>query len=175
MPKRFLQCVISDLDSTLRNTKQRHHLAPKKGAKAQGDGVLDHVHADWLDYAMACAEDVPMMGPIMVLRMARAHGHAIHIVSGCSEEARSLTEAWLYKHDVPFDTLRMHSAHDVTNNAEYKIQHVHYLQERGFEPILFLEDWPSVARQIERETGVPVLLVNPDYEDTPMGEFEKTW
>ncbi len=40
-----------------------------------------------------------------------------------------------------------------------------FFADEGIEVVLFYEDYPDVARLIYKETGVPVLGVNPFYED----------
>lgn len=164
MAERFTDAVMLDLDSTVRDTRQRHHLSPRSNPESS-----------WVDYAMACGGDTPMMGTIMIMRMARSIGWSIHLVSGCSEEARAITEDWLRKHDAPYDTLRLHTEFDEEHNGLYKVQVGRYLIDRGFDLKLVVEDWPEVARLIEQELHVPVLCVNPMYDDVPMADFEKTW
>lgn len=170
----FLKAAVFDLDSSVANTQRRQHLSPyNQGVK--GIEPYKHRHEDWIDYAMACSTDLPMMGSIMVMRMSKMLGWSNHVLSGRSEEARDLTEEWLRKHDAPFDTLRLHAADDIEHNGHYKVNHIKYLQSRGFEIQLVVEDWPAVARLIEQELNVPVLVVNPCYEDQTMTEFAKSW
>lgn len=158
----FIEAVVSDIDSTLADTRHRHHLSPAHN----GDNT-------WIDYAQACANDAPMWGPIRVLQAFAKLGHSVHLISKRAETVRSLTDSWLNKYEVPFNTLRLHGPLDPEDSALYKIQHIRYLQDRGMRPILILEDWKPIADKVEKETDIPVLCVNPRYDDLVMKSFAK--
>lgn len=159
---RFIEAIISDIDSTLADTRHRHHLSP-----------THNENTTWDDYALACADDAPMWGSIRVLQEFFKCGHSVHLISRRGETSRALTESWLRKYEVPFSTLRLHGPHDSEDSASYKIQHIRYLQERGMRPILILEDWPEITARITEETGIPVLTVNPLYSDLRTESFAK--
>jgi Recombination endonuclease VII len=143
--------VLSDLDSTIANTQHRHHLSP---ARLSG--------ATWDSYSAACVDDRLMFGPATALR-SLSRAHLVHIVSGRNDSARPQSEYWLKGHLVPYDFLQLRPAGDRTENGLYKVRYIEDLRERGYEPVLFFEDWPPAARMIEEETGVPVVCVNPCY------------
>lgn len=54
---------------------------------------------------------------------------------------------------------------DIRPNGVLKVDYINSLRERGFDPVLFYEDWPEAARMIQEKTGVPVLGINPFYEE----------
>jgi ADP-ribose pyrophosphatase YjhB (NUDIX family)/uncharacterized HAD superfamily protein len=143
------QIVCVDLDGTLCDDSRRYHLTPQ----------IDPSKT-WADYHMACADDLPLTGTVITVR-ALAKSYAIHIVSGREEQARPATIAWLQQHDVPYDALRLRGPEDITlKNWEHKVAYITALRESGYEPVLFIEDWPMVATLIEEKTGVPVMRVH---------------
>lgn len=147
--------VLSDLDSTIADTSPRHHLTPHRDPASS-----------WEAYALACSGDLPMRGPIRALQIY-ASLYPIHIVSLRHAAATGRTKRWLKRYDVPYDVLRLRRESEPNDSAEYKISYIREVRDQGFEPILFLEDWPDTARAIEAETGVPVLVVNPCYPPKP--------
>lgn len=167
--KMVKKIVCVDLDGTLCNDSHRHHLTPQ----------LDKTHT-WTDYHMACAKDAPMMGVIIAVQ-ALAKQYGIYIISGREEAAREATIAWLRKYDVPYNELYLRKSDDaVLSKKAYKVQYLASLRRRGLEPVLFLEDWPSVARHIEAN-GVPVLCVDsrflklynlPIIQERPLGSAQ---
>lgn len=143
--------VCFDLDSTIANTAHRRHLLPED--RAEGS----HWHA----YSAACAGDGPIRGTLRLMQLLWL-SYQIHIVSGRTDSARSQTERWLTRHGVQWDYLSLRLPEDdLTPNDELKVRYVRVLQGRGVPVELFAEDWVPVAQAIERETGVPVLVVNP--------------
>ena len=146
--------VLADLDSTLADTRQRWPLSP-----------MVNPDTTWADYSAACAGDVPLHGPIAVLRLLWPH-HEIHIVSGSNASARPHREAWLDRHQVPYDYLRLRGdTEEEIPNEGIKTGYVGWLRYRGTEPVLFLEDWAPAAAAIWEATRVPVLGVNPFYPE----------
>lgn len=146
--------VLSDLDSTLADTRHRANLARLDSA----DG------ADWIAYSKACWKDPAIVGPVTALR-ALGRLYPVHIVSGRNVEAKRETENWLDWFHIPYTTLRLREPGDILHNGHYKVAHIRYLRSQGLDPILMLEDHPGVADLVEAE-GVPVLRVNCGYDDT---------
>jgi len=158
--RRSLRKVVCfDLDSTLAGTMHRQHMVPEIKAG----------RATWDDYAAACRNDMPVEGSVTVARMLHPH-HLVHIVSGRSESAYRETESWLRLHAVPYDSLLLRpAAFPVEDSDRFKVQYVQALRSNGFQPELFLDDWKPTAEYIARETGLPVLGVNPFYPEKPDG------
>ena len=146
--------ALWDFDSTLRNSAQRHHLSP---ANCPG--------STWDDYSAAGIDDEPMHGSIMTLRLLYVAGIRNHIISGSSESARALSLQWLDRHVglQHVESVRLRPAGDHRKNEVYKAAHVQEVREQGLIPVVFFEDWPPAAEHIQRETGVPVVVVNPCY------------
>lgn len=156
---RVKTAVIFDLDSTLCLTEHRHHLAPTHDPSKT-----------WVDFAMACSDDVPNWGVIVALNLHRNAGCEIHIVSGREPDAYELTETWLARHGVKYDNLVLLGSiegvgrgEEQARNTSHKVEYVRRLRAIGITPVLMYEDWPAIARAVEAE-GVPVCVINPCYQ-----------
>lgn len=145
--------VLSDLDSTLADTRGREKFAAIGGS-----------HEDWIAYSKACIDDAPITGTIAALRLYADAGYPIFLVSGRNIEAEKETRTWLAIHEVPFHHLRLRKSGDIQHNGQYKAAYVRELRDRGFNPVLMFEDHVGVSELIEAES-VPVVTVNPRYED----------
>ncbi len=145
------EVVLSDIDSTLADTRQRRFACP----------TVDPMRT-WTEYAMLCGSDAPFPGPIRVLKMFHAAGYGIHLITGRPERARKLTEGWLLEHEVPYEQLRMRPD-GISHEISLKVAYIDTLRAQGYEPVLFLEDWPAEAALIEA-AGVPTLCLNPRYD-----------
>lgn len=166
------EVVCFDLDSTLRNTKQRHHLLPKNRPEVFAE---DPAKA-WLDYALAGELDEPIVPAVLLYKLllwqrlpgSYARRHQTHIVSGSDEGARAETQAWLRKRGLWFDALRLRTAEDRAagdTSLDYmKIEYVRGLQAKGLKVTLFFEDWAPLAKSIQEATSVPVVVLNPMYD-----------
>jgi hypothetical protein len=145
--------VFVDLDSTLSNSLQRHHLIDEDWDKT-----------DWQAYALASRDDEVFVGVAQVVRMLFQAGHAIVIVSGRDVAARDITLAWLKANEIPYDGISMRPVGDVRPNEELKVALMtEHLQRWGREaPTLVLDDWPPLVAEMEK-LGWPLLLVNPNY------------
>lgn len=151
--------VLYDLDSTLALTQHRWGLSP-----------LSDPGSTWERYASACGGDTPVQG---VLRAMSLHWlyHENHICSMRPESARLATERWLANCGARYDVMRLadstpvHSSYESATRwcAESKMLYIDMLRASGTEPVLFYEDQPDLARIIESERDVPVVIVNPAY------------
>lgn len=152
MQKTKVVCV--DLDGTVSDALSRQHLKPPKGSPL----------SEWRTFHQACTFDTPFAGIVLLLRALHT-SHQIHFVSGRFVEMQAATETWLAKHAIPYDALRLYGPTDrPTKNEVYKSLYVQQLKQRGFTPVLFIEDEGYVADYIESTTGIPVLCVNQGYE-----------
>jgi hypothetical protein len=150
--RRYLRTAVGfDIDSTLADTRHRWHLSP-----------MTDPESNWERYCAARAGDTPIRGTVAA---ARAHYlyHQVHLFSGSEDSSGPVTRRWLDRHRVPFDVLRQRPAGDNSTNAELKIRFIEELRAAGVEMVLYYEDHPDVAAEIEVKTGVPVLVVNPCY------------
>ena len=145
-----------DLDSTVCSTLHRRHMVP---AIAAGEST-------WDEYAMRCADDVPVAGSVALMRELKGSHVAISGRSGLAEE---LTWQWMRKHDVPLNGLLLRAYGDHTPNGAYKIRVLRALREAGADIRLYFEDWAEVAWQVSEETGIPVVGINP-FDPAELGE-----
>jgi hypothetical protein len=149
--------VLFDLDSTLRNSRQRHHLAPKRV-----DGALDPT-ADWHDYSAAGIHDEPMVGPITALKLHYPH-HQTHIISGSNGSAMNYTVGWLdtYVGLQYLDHIQLRADGDRTPSGLYKVSYARKVEARGVKVVLVYENWVPAVRELQ-EAGFPTVCVNPCY------------
>jgi hypothetical protein len=157
----FRTVVCFDLDSTLAATLHRAWMVPEITAGRM----------TWLDYSMACGKD-EVLPTVHVLRSLHEQ-HRIHLVSGRNECARQETEGWLALHSVPYDEMTLRQDNDYIANGPFKVREIKRLQGLGYEVRLFFEDWDKAAEAIRKETGVPVVGVNPFYP--PRNENQVLW
>jgi hypothetical protein len=148
--------VLYDLDSTISNTLHREHLAPAENREAL---------ESWIEYSKACINDPVIEGVAASARLYQRLGAAVGFVSGRNEEARDETIAWLERHSIHPDLLKLHDENDPRHNGEHKAKFVKELQAKGWTVELFFEDHISVCEYIEAETSVPCVTVRPRYED----------
>lgn len=145
-----------DLDSTLASTIDRGHLAPR-----------DRINGDWAEFSNECLNDKPIEGTVKLARMLY-RTHRIVVCSGRDIRALHKTQIWLAKYEVPYDELYLCDySQEYVSNGIYKAKHVQKLRERGYNPVLFVEDWPASAECIEA-VGVDVLCINPRYESNEL-------
>lgn len=164
-----IEAVSFDLDSTIANTLHRQWMVPEIKAKRPGGPT-------WDDYSMACENDTPIYGAVTLMRALRPNHH-IHIITGRSAGARSLTETWLAGWDIPYDGLHMRPAGDRTANGKYKVATLRSIQATSLVPmkfVLFVEDYPEAAEYITEHTGIPCLLVNANYPADAPHQNENT-
>ena len=147
--------VCVDLDSTLADTRQRHHMV------LPGDQRDD---TDWVAYSLACEADDPIEGTCHLVRMLSAD-HRIVVLSRRDEAARELTTQWLERHRVPFDELILGGVDGIpADQHEFKVHHLRALAERGEKVVLMVDDLPGLdAAVADAGLGVPVLRVQPPY------------
>jgi hypothetical protein len=147
--------VFVDLDSTLADTRPRWHLIED-----------DYDKTDWVKYALACADDIPITGTAALVRMLFQF-HRIVILSGRAAAASKLTREWLSNHVIPYDmiVLREEGPDFYTPNGEWKSKQIAKWKYEHPQDVLSLviDDWPEAKEVIERDHGIPVLMVNPMY------------
>lgn len=147
--------VLYDLDSTVRDTRHRHHLSP----------VADP-SSTWKLYALACEDDPPIRGTVARMRLDWPH-HQVHLVSGADPVSESMTRAWLGQHVGPYwDALHLRYGGSVEDNAQVKAAYVAELHAAGIDVVLAYEDRPEVGLRLTELTSVPVVTINPCYDLT---------
>lgn len=145
--------VFVDLDSTLANTQHRHHMIDTE----------DWQGTDWEAYSAASADDEVIEGVAVTVRQLFLR-HAVVIVSGRNDTAMDTTRAWLWKNEIPFDSVVLRTRGDDRPNEQYKVEMMQaWLKQNGrTAPDLVIDDWPPLAPYLEK-LGWPLLLVNPNY------------
>jgi hypothetical protein len=145
------EVVCFDLDSTLCDTRHRHHLVLPGEERDQ---------TDWVAYSLACAGDAPIDGTCRLLRLLARHWRIV-LVSSRDEQARSLTEQWLVDHGIPYDELILGGTDGAPAGLEeFKVHHVRTLLSSGLRVVLMVDDLPTLP-PVMAEIGVPTLSVRP--------------
>jgi hypothetical protein len=142
-----------DLDSTLADTRHRWGLSP-----------MSDPSSDWGRYCAARMGDTPFPGAVAAARLHYPH-HRVYVFSGSEESSAAVTRQWLDLHRIPFDDIRQRPPGDNAPNGRLKARFICELRERGIEMLLYYEDHPQAAGQIEMLAEVPVLVVNPRYPE----------
>lgn len=142
-----------DLDSTVRNTAHRRHIADRIRAKEPG--------VTWDDYYLQCVADTPIEGSVALMRELKYAGFSHVAVSGSSELAGEITAVWCLQYEVPLDAVILRKDGDHTPNGPWKVRVLREFQRQGADIRLFFEDWGAVAEQVRQETGIPVVGINP--------------
>lgn len=140
--------VTFDLDSTLADTRQRHHLINPDG-----------VSTDWRAYSMACANDEPVEAVFMLARALQAAGHALWIVSARDEAARDLTTHWLIYNGLEPDGIILDNHEHLGGHDSYKLAMIRDLERyTGLPHMLHVDDYPPVAERL-RASGYHCVTV----------------
>ena len=90
--------VIFDLDGTLADIEARRLLSTKENGKIDWDTFFDPDNISL---------DLPNESVIEMARVLDAQGFTIVIFSGRSKATKDATAAWLDKHNVPFNIMKM--------------------------------------------------------------------
>lgn len=147
------EVVCFDLDSTLCDTRHRHHLVLPGEERDQ---------TDWVAYSLACADDAPIEGACRLLRLLARHWRIV-LVSSRDEQARPLTERWLAEHGIPYDELILGGTDGAPAGLEdFKVHHVRTLLDAGLRVVLVVDDLPTLPAAMAA-IGVPTLSVRPPY------------
>lgn len=145
--------MLWDLDSSLCDTRQRWGMIP----------AIKRHEKTWDDYSMACIHDAPIPGPIALMQQMSAHGHVA--LSARSECALVLSWKWMRENDVPLDGMILRPTGSRLNAGIWKVSKIRRLRKAGFSVVGMADDQADIARRIYHQTGVPVVGLNPFYED----------
>ncbi len=99
--------VVFDLDGTMADIKHRLF-------------TIETKKQDWDSFRALCHQDEPIREIILVCQALHEAGHWIEIWSGRAEKTRTLTEAWLEAHSVPYRVLRLRSDNDDRPDVDVK-------------------------------------------------------
>lgn len=114
---------------------------------------------------MACAGDEVIESTKFLLEALETR-HIIVLVSGRSEKARDLTEAWLDQNDIFYRELILRPAGESSDNVSFKWKAVNdWLVDANSRygdvgRVLMIDDFPPVRDRFE-EGGIPCVLVTP--------------
>tara|TARA_R110002124_G_scaffold126278_4_gene285821 strand:+ start:14874 stop:15209 length:336 start_codon:yes stop_codon:yes gene_type:complete len=102
-------------------------------------------------------EDKPN-GPIVELykTLWETQHYQLILVSGRSENQRSVTEQWLVWNEIPFDQLLMRSEGDFRPDVEIKREFLEEIRQSKNEILLAVDDRQSVVA-MWRENGITCL------------------
>ena len=145
--------VTFDLDSTLCDTRHRHHM-------------IDRVNGtDWSAYSKACTKDRVIHASRALLQALQVAGHDIHFVTGRTESARPETEEWLSNVFPVYAGLWMDDTSEVDHvtafgsHAAYKVHRIKQVsKETGQKVLLHVDDWADVKVALEA-AGIPCICV----------------
>lgn len=159
--------VFVDLDSTLCDTRHRWWLIEER-REQNGEMTPD----DWRDYSMLCENDIPIFGTVQLVRTLAQAGIIIVILSARMDDSAVETTNWLAKHHVPFhDIVLKNISQEYMSNGEWKVtMMLDWLNSHaGYEVVMMIDDLPEISAKL-LEVGIPTLLVNPAYGNTPRKE-----
>jgi hypothetical protein len=144
--------VVFDLDSTIRDTRQRRNLCPT----VNPESTWDHYHAaGWADR--------PLIGGLRLVHLLQV-ACDIHVVTFAPEWARVATERWI-KDRFLCESLHMHDGKYGEDSLQFHVDRVGWLLEQGRQVHLVVQDQPKIAVAIQAEHHIPVLCVNPCYAE----------
>ena len=86
--------------------------------------------------------------------------HAVLLVSGRPEKCRNDTEAWLSRHRIDYDELRMRPDNDSRPDHVVKMEILDAILRDGYEPFLVIDDRISVV-EAWRARGLTCLQCAP--------------
>lgn len=136
--------ILFDVDGTLANISHRR-------------SSLDGSKPDWKLFNSLMGEDKPN-GPIVELykTLWETQHYQLILVSGRSENQRSVTEQWLVWNEIPFDQLLMRSEGDFRPDVEIKREFLEEIRQSKNEILLAVDDRQSVVA-MWRENGITCL------------------
>lgn len=125
--------VIFDIDGTIADiAHRRHHVASDR--------------KDWQLFFSTMKDDTPNQPVVETLNLYCAAKYNIILSSGRPANYRAVTEAWLNKHDIPYDFLFMRKFNDTRPDTIIK-QEMYNTYIKPYFPVKCVyDDRPSVCR-----------------------------
>lgn len=137
------------------------------------DGTLAEFHPadvhEWVlgpakqwDPFFAHMANAPVIEPVArLVKLLKAQGQQIVICSGRPDSHREHTQAWLTRHDIPFDAMYLRpEGDDHVDDEEVKSALLNQMHSDGFAPWLVLDDRDAVVAQW-RALGLTCLQCAP--------------
>lgn len=143
--------TIFDVDGTLCDVRTLRHLVtgPRKD--------FDRFHEE-------SADCPPNTTVVERLRVCAAFGHHIAIVTGRTARWRGLTEDWLQRHSIGYDSYHSRADGDFSSDDVVKAQILGRLRQR-YQVIAAFDDRPRVIR-LWHGQGLRVTIAHGWFEDT---------
>lgn len=134
--------IIFDIDGTLSDCAHRQHFLAGK-------------QKDWKSFFEHAEHDRPIGEIAELLNTLHAsRKFRIILCTGRGEEMRELTEAWLEKNQIPYESLMMRPEKDLRQDATVKKE---MLDVIGADKVLFAVDDRQQAVDMWRRNGVLCL------------------
>jgi HAD superfamily, subfamily IIIB (Acid phosphatase) len=152
-----INAVGWDLDSTVFNIQHRKHMLP----------LIKEKKATYSDYSLMCVNDTVLPGRVEMMTAFTEAGLVNIGISGRNDIALEQTWEVIFKFNVPLGKVILRSEGDHTPNGVYKVRRLRELETLGYNIRFFLEDWREAGEYITRETGIPVIILDPCYSNDP--------
>ena len=136
--------IIFDIDGTLADLNGRERF-------------LHNGKKDWESFNANMDKDLPNIPVVELYRtLYNSKQYELILISGRQERFRKVTETWLTKHQIPFDTLLMRGNTDFRHDCEVKQDILKSLQAQGKEILFSVDDRQSVV-DMWRANGITCL------------------
>ena len=147
------KAVIFDLDGTLAIIDKRRSKAARPDGKINWQVFFDPKNIEL---------DEPNMPVIEMFNVLKAAGHRMIIFSGRDSINKEATQAWLAKHNIQSDILRMRPQGSFTPDDKLKRDWLYQLPEAGvaLEDILCIFDDRDKVVKMWRAEGLTCFQVN---------------
>lgn len=146
-----IKALICDVDGTISDCRHRLHYVTGRGPK-NWDAFFAELHKD------------TVITPVRDLLISLQRDHVIIMCSGRSEDYRVQTEQWFADNGVAWDVFHMRASGDHRPDHIVKSQILDGILADGYEPVLTIDDRPSVCA-LWRERGLVCLQM--PYNDFP--------
>ena len=141
-------CVLCDIDGTLANVDHRRHFVESRPA-------------NWQAFYQAMPHDTPIVPVVSTFHALQRHGNLKGVLfTGRPDSYRDKTEAWLAKHAISYDWLLMRKATDYRPDEIVKLEMLKYIQARGWQPHVVIDDRDKVVA-MWRDQGLVCLQAAP--------------
>lgn len=140
--------IFCDIDGTLANCDRRLKYLP-----------------NWNEFFAHMGEDEPVEPIAALLKELYGTRYAIILCSGRPETYRSATETWLTRAEISYDRLYMRPEGDFRKDAIVKRELLAAIRSDGYEPMLVIDDRPSVV-EMWRNEGLVCLQAR--HHETPV-------
>jgi len=139
-----MKTIIFDIDGTLADLNGREQF-------------LHNGKKDWESFNANMDKDLPNTPIVELYRtLYNSKQYELILISGRQEHFRQVTQTWLTRHQIPFDTLLMRADTDSRHDCEVKQDILKSLQAQGKEILLSVDDRQSVV-DMWRANGITCL------------------